>query len=441
MKTVFRNARIVNEGKILESDLLVSGDRIERIGPSLNAPGAREVDVRGRYLMPGIIDDQVHFREPGLTHKACIATESAAAAAGGTTSFMDMPNVKPPSLTQELLAGRYAIAAKDSVVNYSFYMGVSNENLEEVLRTNPSDVCGVKIFMGSSTGNMLVDDEQVLRGVFSQSPMLIALHCEDEQRIRVRSALYREQYGEAVPMKFHPIIRDELACWLSSHKAVGLAKEYGTRLHVLHISTEEELALFEPGPIAGKKITAEACVHHLYFDAGSYEELGSKIKCNPAIKDAHNRAALWQGLLDDRLDVIATDHAPHTMEEKAGTYFNAPAGLPLVQHSANIMLELRQTAGWDLPFMARKMSHAVADCFRIKERGYLREGYYADFYLLDEDAEWTVSKENILFRCGWSPLENHRFKGQVQQTWVNGQQVWDSEKGILSSAGKRLLFN
>jgi dihydroorotase len=441
MKTVFRNARIVNEGKILESDLLVSGDRIERIGPSLNAPGAREVDVRGRYLMPGIIDDQVHFREPGLTHKACIATESAAAAAGGTTSFMDMPNVKPPSLTQELLAGRYAIAAKDSVVNYSFYMGVSNENLEEVLRTNPSDVCGVKIFMGSSTGNMLVDDEQVLRGVFSQSPMLIALHCEDEQRIRVRSALYREQYGEAVPMKFHPIIRDELACWLSSHKAVGLAKEYGTRLHVLHISTEEELALFEPGPIAGKKITAEACVHHLYFDAGSYEELGSKIKCNPAIKDAHHRAALWQGLLDDRLDVIATDHAPHTMEEKAGTYFNAPAGLPLVQHSANIMLELRQTAGWDLPFMARKMSHAVADCFRIKERGYLREGYYADFYLLDEDAEWTVSKENILFRCGWSPLENHRFKGQVQQTWVNGQQVWDSEKGILSSAGKRLLFN
>ena len=441
MKTVFRNARIVNEGKILESDLLVSGDRIERIGPSLNAPGAREVDVRGRYLMPGIIDYQVHFREPGLTHKACIATESAAAAAGGTTSFMDMPNVKPPSLTQELLAGRYAIAAKDSVVNYSFYMGVSNENLEEVLRTNPSDVCGVKIFMGSSTGNMLVDDEQVLRGVFSQSPMLIALHCEDEQRIRVRSALYREQYGEAVPMKFHPIIRDELACWLSSHKAVGLAKEYGTRLHVLHISTEEELALFEPGPIAGKKITAEACVHHLYFDAGSYEELGSKIKCNPAIKDAHNRAALWQGLLDDRLDVIATDHAPHTMEEKAGTYFNAPAGLPLVQHSANIMLELRQTAGWDLPFMARKMSHAVADCFRIKERGYLREGYYADFYLLDEDAEWTVSKENILFRCGWSPLENHRFKGQVQQTWVNGQQVWDSEKGILSSAGKRLLFN
>ncbi len=441
MKTVFHNARIVNEGKILEGDLLVSGDRIERIGPSLNAPGAREVDVRGRYLMPGIIDDQVHFREPGLTHKACIATESAAAAAGGTTSFMDMPNVKPPSLTQELLAGRYAIAAKDSVVNYSFYMGVSNENLEGVLRTNPSDVCGVKIFMGSSTGNMLVDDEQVLRGVFSQSPMLIALHCEDEQRIRVRSALYREQYGEAVPMKFHPIIRDELACWLSSHKAVGLAKEYGTRLHVLHISTEEELALFEPGPIAGKKITAEACVHHLYFDAGSYEELGSKIKCNPAIKDAHHRAALWQGLLDDRLDVIATDHAPHTMEEKAGTYFNAPAGLPLVQHSANIMLELRQTAGWDLPFMARKMSHAVADCFRIRERGYLREGYYADFYLLDEDAEWTVSKENILFRCGWSPLENHRFKGQVQQTWVNGQQVWDSEKGILSSAGKRLLFN
>ncbi len=441
MRTVIRNARIVNEGSIREADLLINGDRIERIGPSLEAPGAGEIDAAGRYLMPGIIDDQVHFREPGLTHKACIATESAAAAAGGVTSFMDMPNVKPPSLTQELLEDRYAIASRDSVVNYSFYMGVSNDNLEEVLRTDTTRVCGIKIFMGSSTGNLLVDSEAALSNVFSQSPSLIAVHCEDEQRIRVRSAMYRERYGEALPPRFHAEIRDEMACWLSSSHAVGLAKKFGTRLHVLHISTAEELALFEPGPVAGKKITAEACVHFLYFDASDYERLGSGIKCNPSIKDARHKPELWKGLAEDRLDVIATDHAPHTAEEKTAKYFLSPAGLPLIQHGLNIMLDLREKTGWDLPFIARKMSHAVADCFRIRERGYLREGYHADLFLLDDQAEWTVSKENILYRGGWTPLEGKSFQGRVTDTWVNGTRVWAGLSPTGLKAGKRLLFS
>jgi len=441
MQTVIRNARIVNEGQILESDLLIKDQRIERIGDGLHAPEARELDAKGAFLMPGIIDDQVHFREPGLTHKACIATESLAAAAGGVTSFMDMPNVKPPSLTRDLLEERYAIAARDSAVNYSFYMGVSNDNLDEVLRTDPVTVCGTKIFMGSSTGSMLVDDENTLERVFAGAPTLIAVHCEDEKRIRERSERFRQQHGEAVPFAEHPHIRDEEACLLSSRYAVNLARKHGTRLHVLHISTEEELALFEPGPLAGKRITAEACVHHLFFDASDYAELGSKIKCNPAIKAAHHKAKLRKALVEGRLDVIATDHAPHTVEEKAGTYFTAPAGLPLVQHSLGIMLAISEQEGWDLPFLAHKMSHAVADCFHLRERGYLREGCFADFYLLDPTVDYTVRQEDLLYRCGWSPFEGRRLRGQVLQTWVNGRQVWDSAKGLVERAGMRLLFH
>lgn len=441
MRTVIRNARIVNEGRITEGDILINDDRIDQIGAQLSAPEAREIDASGCFLMPGIIDDQVHFREPGLTHKACIATESAAAAAGGVTSFMDMPNVKPPSLTQALLEERYALAARYAAVNYSFYMGVSNDNGEEVLRTDPKTVCGTKIFMGSSTGSMLVDNEQTLERIFAGSATLIALHCEDEKRIRERSEHFRQRYGEEVPFAEHPNIRDEMACLLSSQYAVNLARKHNTRLHVLHISTAEELALFEPGPLAGKRITAEACVHHLFFDASDYAALGSKIKCNPAIKDARHKPLLRAALVEGRLDVIATDHAPHTLEEKAGTYFNAPAGLPLVQHSLNIMLAIAEQEGWDLPFLAHKMSHAVADCFHIRERGYLREGYFADFFLLDPDVEWTVNKEQLLYRCGWSPLEGRQFRGQVRQTWVNGTQVWDSSAGLLHRVGKRLLFH
>jgi dihydroorotase len=440
MRTVIRNARIVNEDTVTEADLLIAGDRIERIGPGIEAPGANEVDAAGRYLLPGIIDDQVHFREPGLTHKACIATESRAAVAGGTTSFMDMPNVKPPSLTRELLEARYAIAAGDSPANYSFYMGVSNDNVEEVLRTDPRNVCGIKIFMGSSTGNMLVDDESVLGRVFGGAPCLIAVHCEDEARIRARSALYRQRYGEEVPFRCHPEIRDEEACWLSSSKAARLAREKGARLHILHLTTAEELELFEPGPVDGKRITAEACVHHLWFDASAYGEYGSAIKCNPAIKDARHKAAVRQALVDGRIDVIATDHAPHTPEEKAGTYFHAPAGLPMVQHSFHIAVDVAAEEGWELPFLARKMSHAVADCFDIAERGYLREGYFADLFLYDPERPWTVSRDNILHRCGWSPWEGHTFRGTVTDTWVNGTRVWHEGALTGERPGRRLAF-
>jgi dihydroorotase len=461
MHTVIRNARIVNEGRIAEGDMLIKGDRIERIGGTIEARGAREFDARGRFLMPGIIDDQVHFREPGLTHKACIATESRAAVAGGTTSFMDMPNVKPASLTQELLEARYAIAAADSPANYSFYMGASNDNLEEVLKTDPNRICGIKIFMGSSTGNMLVDKEATLASIFAESPCLIAVHCEDEDRIRERSAAYRERYGEEVPFRCHPEIRDEEACYLSSSKAARLAKEKGTRLHILHLTTAEELELFDPGPVTGKRITSEACVHHLYFDASQYDTLGSKLKCNPAVKEGRHKAAIRKALLEGRIDVMATDHAPHTLEEKAGTYFNAPAGLPLVQHSFHIAVAVAMEEGmkadglnaqanangptWSLPFLADKMSHAVADCFQIAERGYLREGYFADFFLYEPDAPWTLEREGIMHRCGWSAFEGQRFPGRVTDTWVNGTQVWATDAegrsaltGVLP--GRRLSF-
>ena len=444
MKQVIRNARIVNEGQIQEGDVLLNGDRIERIGAQIEAPEATEIDAQGQYLMPGIIDDQVHFRQPGLTHKADIRSESRAAAAGGVTSFMDMPNVKPASLTVDLLEERYAIASKDAAVNYSFYMGASNDNLEHVVQADPKNVCGIKIFMGSSTGNMLVDEEAVLDGLFARAQMIIATHCEDEARVRERSEMYRQKYGEEVPMSCHPEIRDELACLLSSQKAIALANKHNARLHILHISTSDELPLFEAGPLQNKSITSEACVHHLWFDASGYETHGSGIKCNPAIKDARHKPLIRQALLDDRIDVIATDHAPHTLEEKSGTYFKAPSGLPLVQHSLQVMLGIRaEDPRFDMPFIARKMSHAVADLFDIKERGYIREGYYADLILVDEKPR-TIERKDVLYKCGWSPLEGSTFPGGVTRTFVNGQTVFTESDGVLnldSSPAMRLSFD
>jgi dihydroorotase len=439
---LFRNARLVNRGKTVEGDLLVRDGRIHLIGPSLALPpGCPETDLRGNYLLPGVIDDQVHFREPGLTHKGRIYTESRAAVAGGTTSFMEMPNTNPQALTQELLEDKYAIAARDSPANYSFFMGASNNNLEEVLRTDPQRVCGVKIFMGSSTGNMLVDNPSVLEQLFSRCPMLIATHCEDEATIRANTALWQERYGEDIPMVEHPLIRSREACYLSSSMAVGLARKYGTRLHILHISTAEETHLFDNSlPLREKRITSEACVHHLHFTAADYDRLGSLIKCNPAIKDRADREAIWAAVLDDRIDIIATDHAPHTWEEKQGPYLQAPSGLPLVQHSLVMILQEVHAGRLSMERMVQKMSHAPAECFRLQERGYLDEGSWADLVVLDPDAEWSVTKDNLHYHCGWSPLEGETMRGKVLQTWVNGHLAYDQGQIVARQSGMRLDF-
>lgn len=439
---LFKNARIINEGKISEGDLLIRNGIIDAIGTFSDPVYAHEViDLKGQYLLPGIIDDQVHFREPGLTHKADIASESAAAVAGGVTSFMEMPNTSPPATTQDLLADKYAIAATSSFANYSFFMGASNDNLEQVLRTNNQDVCGIKAFMGSSTGNMLVDDEQVLEALFSQCPMLIATHCEDEPRVRKNMAIFKEKYGADAPPDMHPQIRDVEACYLSSSMATALARKHGTRLHVLHISTEKELALFEPGgDRTQKKITSEVCVHHLSFCSDDYASLGNLIKCNPAIKDASDRTALWQALLEDRLDIIATDHAPHTAAEKAAPYFEAPSGLPLIQHTLYLMLSHVQAGRLTLERMVDKMCHAPADLFQIRNRGYIREGYAADLVILDPTTSWTVQNDNIRYKCGWSPLEGRTFTGKITATYVNGQLVFDGDN-VFRGAGQRLLFD
>ncbi|MEZ5023815.1 MAG: dihydroorotase [Chitinophagales bacterium] len=391
--------------------------------------------------MPGIIDDQVHFRRPGLTHKATIGSEAKAAVAGGVTSFMEMPNTKPAALTQELLQDKYDIAHRTSYANYSFFMGASNDNIEEVLKTNAETVCGVKVFMGSSTGNMLVDNETTLRNLFSKVPMLIAAHCEDEQTIRNNTAVYKEKYGENIPMSCHPEIRNIEACYLSSSMGIALAKEFNTRFHVLHISTADELALFTNSiPLKEKRITSEVCVHHLYFSKDDYAELGSKIKCNPAIKESYHKEALFKALLDDRLDIIATDHAPHTIEEKSNSYFNAPSGLPLVQHTLNVMLDFYHQGKISLEKIIEKMCHAPAQCFNVKERGYLREGYWADMVVIDIDQQWQVSKDNILYKCGWSPLEGKTLKGMVDQTFVSGYLAYDKGQFSDFKSGERLLF-
>lgn len=438
---LFRNTRIVNRGTIRENDLLIKNGRIEKIAPSIDQHADIEIDARGRYLIPGIIDDQVHFREPGLTHKANIATESRAAVAGGVTSFMEMPNVNPPSVTQELLEEKYRIAAQNSLANYSFYMGVTNDNLEEVLRTDPERACGIKVFMGSSTGNMLVDAPGTLERLFAEAPTLIATHCEDEATIRENMARFKELYGENLRAEHHPQIRNEQACYLSSSLAVGLARKHGTRLHILHISTGIELDLFSNAiPLKDKKITSEVCVHHLYFSADDYARLGNRIKCNPAIKSVENRDALFPALLDDRLDVIATDHAPHTWEEKSQPYLQAPSGLPLVQHTLNVMLEFYHQGRISLERIVEKMCHAPAIAFRVEERGFLDEGYWADMALLDLEAPWTVEKGNLLYKCGWSPFEGHTFKGKVMSTVVSGHLAWHNDRIMEGKSGERLQF-
>ncbi len=438
---LIKDATIVNEGKSYAGDVLIKDGRIERIGNGLSTKeGAREIDATGLHLLPGAIDDQVHFREPGLTHKATIATEARAAVAGGTTSFMEMPNTSPAALTQELLEAKYAIAAKSSPANYSFFMGVSNDNAEEVLRTNDKkrDVCGVKIFMGSSTGSMLVDNFVTLNRIFSNSELLIATHCEDEHVIAANKA----KYPDADNASFHPLIRDEEACFESSFTAVQLAKQTGARLHILHISTARELQLFSNMlPLREKQITAEVCVHHLHFTADDYERYGNLIKCNPAIKAPHHREALWQALLDDRLDIIATDHAPHTWEEKQQAYQQAPSGVPLVQHSLLLMLQYVREGRISLEKVVEKMSHAPVECFRLANRGYIREGFAADLVLADLGGETMVSKENILYKCGWSPFEGHSFPARITHTLVNGAVVYENGVVAESLSGERLKFD
>ena len=443
--TLFREAHIVNEGEVVVGDVLVVGDRIAKVGKNLEADSAEIVNAKGMWLMPGIIDDQVHFREPGLTHKAELSTESKAAAAGGVTSFMEMPNTVPQALTQRLLEDKYERAAEVSAVNYSFFMGASNNNVEEVLKTDPKRVCGVKVFMGSSTGDMLVDEKKVLEGIFKESPTIVATHCEEEEVVRANMAKAKERWGENVPISQHPIIRSEEACYRSSSKAIELATKLGTRLHILHISTAKELDLFDgTKPLKEKKITAEACIHHLWFTDADYEEKGTYIKWNPAVKAQSDRDAIRAALLDGRIDVIATDHAPHTVEEKSNSYFKAPSGGPLVQHGLPAMLELVHQGHISVEKVIDLMCHRVAELFEIKDRGYIREGYKADLALVNPNANWTVTGENILYKCGWSPFTGYEFKSHVTGTWVNGTRVWDgvnilTEEG--NHAGERLEFN
>ncbi|HTR31123.1 MAG TPA: dihydroorotase [Puia sp.] len=440
---LIRNAYIVNEGRISPGDLLIKNGRIEKIGSNLRpAFAVTEINGEGKHLLPGVIDDQVHFREPGLTHKATIYTEARAAVAGGVTSFMEMPNTIPPAFTQELLEDKYAIGARSSLANYSFYMGTSNDNADEALRTNEKkrDVCGLKIFMGSSTGNLLVDNYLTLDRLFGESEVLIATHCEDEKIIRQNLERLKREGRELVAAD-HPVIRDAEACFESSLTAIQFAKKHNSRLHVFHLSTEKEMQLFTNLlPQREKRITAEVCVHHLHFTSDDYARLGNKIKCNPAIKSPGNREALWKALLDDRLDLIATDHAPHTVEEKSGSYEKAHAGLPLVQHSLLLMLHYVREGRISLEKVVEKMSHSVAVCFDIAERGYVREGYFADLVLVDLDRPSTVESGNILYKCGWSPLEGFRFPATVTHTFVNGHLVYGNGVFDESQWGQRLRF-
>lgn len=441
--TLITNAKIVNEGKVFEGDVLIKGPFIEKVGGDLqNQDVSQVVDARGHWLLPGAIDDQVHFREPGLTHKGTIYTESRAAVAGGVTSFMEMPNTNPPAFTQALLADKYQIASRDSLANYSFFMGTSNDNLEEVLKTDIKSVCGLKIFMGSSTGNLLVDDPKVLESIFSRFPSIIATHCEDEPTIRKNLADYKEKYGDNCPVAYHPLIRNEDACYKSSSFAIGLAKKHGTRLHILHISTAKETQLFDNAlPLEKKKITAEACIHHLWFNDADYARLGMNIKWNPAIKKPSDQSEILKALLDNRIDVIATDHAPHTIEEKQQGYFQAPSGGPLVQHSIVAMLEMQRQGKITLEQVVQKMSHNVAILFQIDRRGFIREGYYADLVLVNPNQPWTVKRENILAKCGWSPFEGQTFHAAVSHTWISGHLAYAEGKFNESKMGERMSFN
>lgn len=440
MKTLLiRNARLVNEGHITEADLLVRSGRIDKIAPSIDAAADQEVDANGQWLLPGMIDDQVHFREPGLMHKGCIATESAAAVAGGITSFMDMPNTRPPTLDLQALAGKKAIAARDARANYAFHFGVSNGNIDTVAALDPREVAGVKVFMGASTGDMLVDDPATLERLFATVPTILLAHCEHTPRIRHKESLWRKRLGSKVPMAAHPHIRDAEACWLSSSMAVDLARRHGTRLHVLHITTARELELFEDKPLAEKRITAELCIHHLMFDSRDYPRLGSLLKCNPAVKSPEDRTALRAALRGNRIDVIGTDHAPHTLEEKSGDYFSAPAGLPLVQHALPALMELVHDGVIGLPTLVAKTSHRVADLFGIVDRGYLREGAWADLVLVGPRSP-NAAEDPVLARCGWSPFAGYRFRSRVNTTIVSGQIAWHDGALRPDCRGQPLTF-
>jgi dihydroorotase len=448
MDYLIKNAKIVNEGKIFNGSVWVKDGVIERIAKGatgtedITNPEFQIIDAGGKHLLPGVIDDQVHFRDPGLTHKADIYTESKAAVAGGVTSFMEMPNTIPNTLTQELLEEKYQLASGKSLANYSFYMGASNDNLAEIVKTDPKTVCGIKVFMGASTGNMLVDDPETLKGIFRDAPTLVAVHCEDEETIRANTKLFRDRYGEDIPIKFHPEIRNAEACYKSSSFAVELAQKFGTRLHVLHLSTAHEMGLFRNDiPLKDKKITAEVCVHHLWFSEEDYDRKGTFIKWNPAIKKRSDREGLWQALFDDRLDVIATDHAPHTINEKQNTYFKAPSGGPLVQHSLTAMIEFYHKGKISLEKIVEKMCHAPADCFNVDRRGYIREGYFADLVLVDLQKPRIVEKSNILYKCGWSPFEGDVFNSSVTHTFVNGNLVYNHGDFDESKRGQRLKFD
>lgn len=436
---------IVNEGISFKGDILIIDDKIAAIGsvePSIIPSGTKKIDAAGCYILPGLIDDQVHFREPGLTHKADILSETRAAAAGGITSFMDMPNTIPQTVSLELLEEKYKIGNDRSMINYSFYLGGTNTNISDLLGVDPSNTCGIKLFLGSSTGNMLVNDEKVLREIFARSTMLIALHCEDEPTVRRNSEIYRKKYGEDVPVKFHPLIRSREACFITSSMAVKLAKEFNTRINILHLSTADEMKLFaNDRPVGEKRITGEVCVHHLLFEEADYELLGNLIKWNPAIKTKYDRDALINGVNNDLIDIIATDHAPHTIEEKSSTYFKAPSGGPLVQHSLAAMLELWHNGVIPIAKIVEKMCHNPAIIYRVKERGFIREGYKADICVVNPNDPWTVSKPNIMYKCGWSPFEGRTFRSRVKQTIVNGHLVYDN--GITDELyrGERLLFN
>lgn len=442
LKTLIRNAQIVNEGHLFQSDVLIENGIISKIAQKIDVYTDKIIDANGSLLIPGVIDDQVHFREPGLTHKADIYCESRAAVAGGITSYMEMPNTVPQTLTQDLLEEKYTKASQVSLANYSFFMGASNDNLDEVLKTDPKTVGAIKIFMGSSTGNMLVDNRQVLEKIFQKSKMLIAVHCEDEETIRTNTEKAKAQFGEDIPINYHPVIRNDEACYKSSSMAIELAKKYNTRLHVFHLSTAKELDLFRNDiPLEEKRITAEVCIHHLWFNDSQYEEKGTHIKWNPAVKSEYDRSQLFEAMLDDRLDIIATDHAPHTLDEKNNTYLKAPSGGPLVQHALVAMLEFYHQGKIALEKIVEKMCHAPAICFQLRNRGFIREGYAADLVLVDLNKPWQVEKKNILYKCGWSPFEGTTFKSKVTHTWVNGHLVYKEGEFDESKKGARLLFD
>lgn len=441
MKSILiKQASIINEGIKRTQDVLIKGERIERIDDNISADNADIIDAAGLILIPGAIDDQVHFREPGLTHKGTIASESRAAVAGGVTSFFEMPNTNPQATTQALLEEKYQIGARTSLANYSFFMGTTNDNYDEVMRTNSETICGIKIFMGSSTGNMLVDNPNTLDHIFANAPTIIATHCEDEQTVLNNLEQFKQQYGDQLNATHHGLIRSEKACYLSSSMAIELAKKHNTRLHILHISTGIETQLFEKGPVEKKKITSEACIHHLWFCDQDYPEKGNWIKWNPAIKTAHDRDLIWQALLDDRIDVIATDHAPHTIEEKQQAYVKAPSGGPLVQHSIQAMFEKAHEGKISLERVVEKMCHNPAKLFRVKDRGFIREGYFADLVLV-QDKAYQVNKDNLLYHCQWSPFEGQKFKYSIHTTMINGNIAWQNNQLYEFGNGQRIQFN